>query len=138
MKQTEWITPEQWVRALRSGKYDQTRGRLCLTEDANLPCYDDPDTTKAGYCCLGVLCEESGLEYRVDKSSSIKLKEYFVVDANSYPYKLRSSIDSEVAPEWFSGGDAIYHVVMMNDNGKSFDEIADWVEENIINEGSSQ
>lgn len=32
-----------WLEALRSGEYDQTRGRLHLEND--------------GYCCLGVACE---------------------------------------------------------------------------------
>ena len=33
---------KQWVKALRSGKYKQTRGQL---------------RGKRGYCCLGVLCD---------------------------------------------------------------------------------
>ncbi len=37
---------EKWVEALRSGRYKQTKKRLHK---------DD------GYCCLGVLCELSGL-----------------------------------------------------------------------------
>jgi hypothetical protein len=38
-----------WVEALRSGEYKQTSGAL----------KDEFD----GYCCLGVLCEISGLEW---------------------------------------------------------------------------
>lgn len=39
----------QWVAALRSGEYTQTKGYLHRTE---------PDgDTPAGYCCLGVLCD---------------------------------------------------------------------------------
>lgn len=37
---------EDWVTALRSGKYQQGRGRLKEGTD---------------YCCLGVLCDVSGL-----------------------------------------------------------------------------
>lgn len=36
---------QKWVKALRSGKYKQTKSEL---KDNN------------GYCCLGVLCEISG------------------------------------------------------------------------------
>lgn len=47
-------TPQQirnikrWVRALRSGKYEQTKGALCKWS---------PDGTEA-YCCLGVAANE--------------------------------------------------------------------------------
>lgn len=37
-------TKRKWLKALRSGKYKQTRGSL----------YDDID---GGYCCLGVMCK---------------------------------------------------------------------------------
>lgn len=39
----------QWIAALRSGEYTQTKGYLHRTEA-------DGDTP-AGYCCLGVLCD---------------------------------------------------------------------------------
>lgn len=38
---------QEWITALRSGKYKQTRGSLKDSE---------------GYCCLGVLCELSPFE----------------------------------------------------------------------------
>jgi hypothetical protein len=45
------VTPEEvgalWVRALRSGDYEQTTGRLTRV--------DDDGTMR--HCCLGVLCE---------------------------------------------------------------------------------
>ena len=37
---------KKWVKALRSGKYEQCTGRLHLKGD--------------GYCCLGVLCDIVG------------------------------------------------------------------------------
>ena len=46
-----------WVDALRSGKYSQGRGSLH---------YED------SYCCLGVLCDVSGLGYWGDYSENIK------------------------------------------------------------------
>lgn len=39
---------KKWVKALRGGKYKQVRNTL-KTDD--------------GYCCLGVLCEVSGLKF---------------------------------------------------------------------------
>jgi hypothetical protein len=41
----------QWVAALRSGKYQQTRGAL----KRNAP--EEGDGAPAGFCCLGVLCD---------------------------------------------------------------------------------
>ena len=38
----------KWVKALRSGEYDQTDGTLA---EVNL------DTGKESFCCLGVLCD---------------------------------------------------------------------------------
>lgn len=45
---------EKWVAALRSGEYTQGRTQL-RTESI--------DGKTSGYCCLGVLCEISGLPY---------------------------------------------------------------------------
>lgn len=46
----------KWVKALRSGDYVQTKGFL----------KDD-----TGYCCLGVLCEISGIGKFVDMNNEI-------------------------------------------------------------------
>lgn len=43
---------QEWVDALRSGEYAQTKGRLQRTEPDR---YDSE--TKPGFCCLGVLCD---------------------------------------------------------------------------------
>ena len=40
---------EQWIEALRSGKYEQAKGILRDVDDNNK------------FCCLGVACEISGL-----------------------------------------------------------------------------
>ena len=42
---------EAWVKALRSGKYKQARGRL--------------RNQRGGYCCLGVLCDLSQKELNI-------------------------------------------------------------------------
>lgn len=43
----------EWVKALRSGEYEQTQGKLHRTEAEEKPGRDFPP----GYCCLGVLCD---------------------------------------------------------------------------------
>jgi hypothetical protein len=50
-----------WLAALRSGEYQQTKGKLRRT--------DDNDNYSAGYCCLGVLCDvavKNGLDLKVE------------------------------------------------------------------------
>lgn len=39
----------KWVAALRSGEYEQGRGRLCRD---------------GKYCCIGVLCHLAGMEFK--------------------------------------------------------------------------
>lgn len=45
----------QWLDALRSGEYQQTKGRL--RRDNPIDPEDADDGYNAGYCCLGVLCD---------------------------------------------------------------------------------
>lgn len=49
----------RWLKALRSGKYEQTTGVLC---EPVLPDLDGNPTTKA-YCCLGVLCDVTNSKF---------------------------------------------------------------------------
>lgn len=44
-----------WLDALRSGEYQQTKGRL--RRDNPIDPEDLDDGYNAGYCCLGVLCD---------------------------------------------------------------------------------
>lgn len=56
---------KEWLEALESGRYAQTRGMLCeLDEDANT----------VGYCCLGVACEISGTDREINEISFISLR----------------------------------------------------------------
>jgi hypothetical protein len=44
---------KKWIKALRSGKYKQTREKLC-------------DDKRESFCCLGVLCDVLKLPYTVN------------------------------------------------------------------------
>jgi hypothetical protein len=46
---------QQWLDALRSGEYEQTKG--ALRRGNPLDPEDLDDGYNAGYCCLGVLCD---------------------------------------------------------------------------------
>lgn len=93
----------KWVSALRSGEYNQTRRTL----------RDD-----VGFCCLGVLCDvtskaswEEDNQWRFDDELS----------DNELPTAFRKRIG-------MSGGDESHLVVMNDDKGASFSEIADYIE----------
>ena len=106
-----------WVKALRSGEYEQGVGKLCETIDG-----------VDFYCCLGVLSNEC-------------LDGYWVKDENSAKWYFHDSYtecdsvfilphiitkDLKITEEKWMG-----ILSEKNDNGWSFEEIADWIEENL-------
>jgi len=104
---------DKWVKALRSGEYEQGRG--CLKK------YDT-------YCCLGVLCDihakETGNEWE---------------SINDYEYSYFNSMGSLpfTVKKWAGISSTCIHanknikigLIAMNDDGKPFTEIADIIEE---------
>lgn len=96
----------KWLEALRSGKYQQIRGRLrSINGDA--------------YCCLGLLCEITGGMPDEDwekNSQSISLP--VLCDSGLYV----SKDDYLCAARILSS---------RNDSGFSFEQIADWIEANL-------
>lgn len=107
----------KWIDALRIGKYEQCRSLLHQGES---------------YCCLGVGVESlHGADVWVDIGS-----EDFVGNVNDLwcygsdeEYEVLYAIDREKLGLSIADQD---HLTSMNDNGYSFDEIADWIEENIL------
>jgi len=109
---------EDWLKALRSGEYEQTTGVL----------HDG-----LGYCCLGVLThvylshvEEDSEEYREAKES--------LVDEDA---ELKALVSAGCGLRCVCGGsksgqDVLghYSLAEANDDGKSFAEIADFIEQN--------
>lgn len=117
---------EEWLKALRSGNYKQCKGKL----------YND--TTK-GYCCLGVACilkyplhylkncNNNGFAGTITKYDSQKHFVYFKMYMLKY--------DLKKIPEGLKGrandNRLVEILTEMNDNGKSFNQIANWIEKNI-------
>ncbi len=96
---------EKWTAALRSGKYEQTNEEL----------YDGN-----GFCCLGVACVIAGHQ-------KWRLK------GHPWPSK---AIKSVRVPDEIKTYDGSYSLVAkladLNDNnGYSFNQIADWIDENV-------
>ena len=141
----------RWVQALRSGKYHQGTSTLRSRRD-HYP---------ARYCCLGVLCEVVGVEWeagdqkvqnigfdRASTDASYDFGRRPVLDVmvfhpkgtfdNAFlPDELAERLGIGAAGAAFKSGsttadDVQYTLSELNDaGGKSFDEIADWVEENL-------
>lgn len=112
---------DEWVAALRSGKYPQERGKL-----------HNPDGT---FCCLGVLCE-----VLVGKQ---------IVTRNGWGYQFDTQ--DEQGHIWMTTTlqEPILHMVglgyadmaklinMNDDDDKSFPEIADWLAERKATESEA-
>ena len=91
-------TVQKWIAALRSGKYKQAKERLY-----------DPET--GGFCCLGVYCQVISKD----------LKAYLAEEPEG-PTEAYRKFDHLI------GGDLKMKVIAMNDEGKTFAEIADVLE----------
>jgi hypothetical protein len=105
---------KKWVAALRSGEYKQTKGKLCGETEGVF-----------GYCCLGV-------GYVVAKGINPFNTSSGYINGNK--------IDTEGIPQILIGdghqdsGFGHQHrleLTKMNDSGKSFSEIADYIEANL-------
>ena len=107
-----------WLAALRSGDYQQGSGRL---REGSL------------YCCLGVLCN-------LGASAKEKWHAYDVVQ-NVFYYGLDGDLfgmekalnypPKDVAEKAGLSNEAANILGKMNDAGKSFGDIANWIEENL-------
>lgn len=102
---------KKWVAALRSGEFKQIKGRL---------------ETSNGNCCLGVLCNLALIEGVCDFTKG--------EDINFYDD--RSGLLPPSVMEWakIKSNNGIipnkYYLTTLNDEGYSFNEIADIIEEN--------
>ena len=101
----------QWLAALRSGQYKQTTGVLRAKEDDHNP----------RYCCLGVLCD-------VLSSDAWASDERYGGDSELFGWRqLRSN---QISVPGLTIQEA-NRLVKLNDEGKSFAEIADYIEEKM-------
>jgi len=112
------LDPEKkakWLAALRSGNFKQAYNFL----------YDKT----GGYCCIGVYMQEvKGYKRHASDSDDC-----FPQLSQEYPTE-----SSTCTPSWIScmedegiSKDQTHNLAHMNDNGKSFAEIADYIEENL-------
>lgn len=100
---------QKWVEALRSGKYEQGECALRTSDDK--------------FCCLGVLCDVVAPNGWMDG-----------VDEDAFGHT--ESKHTAYLPPGISGltqvgDDDAQTLTQMNDSGKAFPEIADYIEANL-------
>lgn len=118
---------ELWLDALRSGKYEQGTNKLSYKDEEG----------KTRYCCLGVLCD---LAY--------KEIELFTINDFSKSTLFGEELEDTILPsevtEWAElnnnspkvlveseEGVCLEYLAELNDNGYSFKELADLIEEHL-------
>ena len=95
---------EKWISALRSGEYKQCRGYLFDGE---------------GHCCLGVAAKIAGHD--------LEPKEYALLDATVF-----DKVPGEIKePDRVACNELANDLSTMNDSGKTFKKIANWIEKNV-------
>lgn len=100
---------QPWIDALRSGKYEQGRNALCKDNK---------------FCCLGVLCEINIEKLNIKVEVDQHLEKSYDMDRTALPRKVSDEINID--------NTAVLALIDMNDiKNKSFEEIADWIEENL-------
>lgn len=105
---------QKWIDALRSREYRQTRNRLHDTE---------------GYCCLGVACDLFAKEMGDSKWVELPNDNGFAFRHNGEWFDMTSFLPRDVAI--FFGLHPKYEdtLASMNDEGKTFSQIATRIEE---------
>ncbi len=110
---------QRWVTLLRSGKFRQARGGL-------------HDRRTDSFCCLGVLCE-------LAVADGVILPKHPSPGTNYSAYVNSTGLLPEAVRDWAGAkdyspalaGDAAPSLAGLNDDGVSFDEIADLIEANV-------
>lgn len=109
----------KWVKALRSGKFQQTAGVLCSRRIGK-------GKEQMRHCCLGVLAEVSGIR-------RVTVREY--CEFADYAYCFPERTETATLPvKWFGARTGLTeadmaHLVRMNDHlGNKFGEIAKAIE----------
>lgn len=97
----------KWLEALRSGKYQQAQGVLRQNE--------------THFCCLGVLCDLIDPNWQRLDEDRYEHEPTGAVMFLPSPIRARIGLDSDTEQE----------LMRMNDDGKSFTEIAKHIEAHL-------
>lgn len=118
---------KKWIAALRSGKFEQTSGEL-RSKDGK------------GFCCLGVACHllRPNLWSKKEDVFKIRMKHGFnekdslVLDLpDTFPAFQAGYMPKRLAESVGLSTEDQKTLSTLNDDGNSFDEIADYIEEKL-------
>lgn len=111
---------QKWVEALRSGKYVQGTHVLCNSN------YE--------YCCLGGLCDLYKNKLNVEQTfSPVKNNNVFTFDGDSISLPNQVIYLAGIKQEYGQFRDKnnqLNSLAILNDNGYSFNELADIIDAN--------
>ena len=123
---------KKWIKALRSGKFKQGKGQLKQTNPQG----------KVNHCCLGVLCELYNEEMIKNKKKKLKeaIESYgFGEKEMTYSFDGRGGLLPKKVMNWsgvstdegkFYDSTEPLSLVEVNDEGKRFTTIANFIEKN--------
>lgn len=109
MTEQQWkmdpVKKKRWVEALRSGEYKQTKGTLNMKNTC--------------FCCLGVYADvtDLGTWHGVARQT---------LTINGTTHQRTCDLPYTIIPQLIQNT-----LIDMNDNGKSFTEIADYIEKEL-------
>jgi hypothetical protein len=104
----------KWIEALRSGKYSQAGGSLVTGLPGELQ----------EFCCLGVLCDTQGTQWTGENDMGL-------LDGAQVRDVGRSYLSPTILKRFGLEEEEQITLAEMNDNGRDFDEIADYIEKNL-------
>ena len=110
-----------WIKALRSGKYRQGTNALCRRDGHK----------HLKYCCLGVLCDlavKSGIATKGSYNEESNKASFEEDETNFLPKVVQDWAGLKDRTGKFNKGDYSNDLAILNDDGKSFKEIADIIE----------
>lgn len=120
---------ELWTDALRSGEFTQTKGYLNVL--------DGTYNVRAGQCCLGVLCElavNAGATRYHDEElhKGMRVRIYGANGAYKVlPEDVVAWAGMRSAQGVISAGKVSTHLASLNDNGATFEEIANAIDSHV-------
>ena len=109
-----------WLKALRSGKYEQAQQNLGWCDEKAQ--YEKVIARPDSFCCLGVLCHLSGKAEWVQQTGT---------HGAWYDGELDYLPSSVISWSQLMSMSQTQTLIIMNDSGSSFLEIADYIENNL-------
>ena len=122
---------EAWIKALKSGNYKQGAGALRRENEQLIP--------QTEYCCLGVACSVAGVPEEYISGEWIDSQDLFTSGGYKYdkvPKALHGEADNNDLVNVLSTMNDSYDKVDIEKDTTeghefSFEDIADWIDENI-------